>query len=139
MALRARADGLVARLGDDLDRARSSDAGATKARDLVNRMSTRAAEQEALTAIKSCPYNPIAHYVLGTVRHHQDRMDEATQEFRKALDLRPDLPNAVAGLAHALAHLKKFAEAKAILLPLISRTTGATRRYRTRSYLLHHR
>jgi serine/threonine protein kinase/TolA-binding protein len=124
--LRTRADGLVTRLGGNLDDARSSDAAATNARDLVERMSIPGAEQQAVSAIKSCKYNPVAHYVLGAIRHHQDRMDEANQEFRKALDLRPDFPSAVAGLAHVLAHLKKFEEAKAILLPLISRTAGAS-------------
>ncbi|MGA7168586.1 MAG: tetratricopeptide repeat protein, partial [Candidatus Sulfotelmatobacter sp.] len=49
--------------------------------------------------IRNDPSNGEAHYVLGVALEKQGKMDDAAKEWREALRLRPDLPDAVRSLA----------------------------------------
>jgi Flp pilus assembly protein TadD len=54
--------------------------------------------EEYRRAIALAPRNALAHNNLGAALASQGRLAEAEAEFRRALELRPDLPEARANL-----------------------------------------
>ncbi|PYV35005.1 MAG: hypothetical protein DMG22_03885 [Acidobacteria bacterium] len=61
------------------------------------------AEDEYRAAVQASPQNPFLHFVLGNLLFNTSRRDKATEEFRQAIELKPDFAEAHLGLGYSLA------------------------------------
>jgi tetratricopeptide (TPR) repeat protein len=75
---------------------------------------TEAAEFRAMMKTKFAD-NAKVHAYLGAVLEHLGQATEAAESYRRALELRPDLPEARVGVAEAQIREKRLDEARALL------------------------
>jgi beta-lactamase regulating signal transducer with metallopeptidase domain/Tfp pilus assembly protein PilF len=92
---------------------------------LVDAGKPREAVEVLEPLVKEVPKNPVLHLDLGRAYEALKRYDAATEEFQKALDLRPDFKRAVLAYANLLIEQNQFgtrtdsiAEARRLLEPL---------------------
>ena len=70
------------------------------------------AEESLHRALALAPELPEAHHNLGTLRHDEDRLEEAVTCYRRALTLRPAFASALYNLANVLRELGRVEEAE---------------------------
>jgi tetratricopeptide (TPR) repeat protein len=81
--------------------------------------------------IKSHPDHISLHRNLYAALEQQQRIDEATEQFRKIAELQPEQPNNASHFAALLLRAGKPAEAEAVLRDAITRHPGVTVLYET--------
>ncbi|MGZ4972121.1 MAG: tetratricopeptide repeat protein [Limisphaerales bacterium] len=90
---------------------------AAQANDLLAHGNTAAAQQKFDDAVAEftqilTAYDPQAHYNLGSVLAQRGKLDEAIQQFRTAIQIKPENPEAHFALGFVLANQGKTTEAE---------------------------
>ena len=69
----------------------------------------------------SCSRRVAVRYAYGEIYRLQDRLEEALNAYKKALELDPPYPKAITKLTVVLVKKKKYDEAEALLIPMVRR------------------
>jgi arylsulfatase A-like enzyme/Tfp pilus assembly protein PilF len=83
-----------------------------KAQDAFRAQDFETGQQLLSKVLEQAPQISSVPFMLGQAALHQKKWDEAAAQFRRCLDLNPNLDQAMTGLAHALLGLDNAAEAR---------------------------